>query len=161
MSAEYAYALALSGCYDGAIMNLDKIIASGQADKDVLFYISQVLKLMEYDTVANVFWTQELSYPPSWISGQHQSFVEKYKRPASINTDNLGTTLQRAKKLADHRQYIQSMVLFLELIETYPDQYLPCVGLSALLENLGFKNAALDYLQKASKEWEVRKIDLI
>lgn len=57
VSAEYAYALALSGCYDGAIMNLDKIFASGQVDKDVLFYTSQVLRLMEYDSIADLFWT--------------------------------------------------------------------------------------------------------
>lgn len=151
VSAEYAYVLALTGCYDGAIMNLDKIFASGQVDKDVLFYTSQVLKLMEYDSIADLFWKYGIvnkSYPPCWISGQYLSFVEKYHYPATINTDDLGTALQRANKLADHRQYIQSMVLFLELIETYPDQYLPCIGLSALLENLGFKKTAIDYLQK-------------
>lgn len=151
VSAEYAYALALSECYEGAIMNLDKIFASGQVDKDVLFFTAQVLQLMAYDSVADLFWT--FSYDkqyiaPGWISGQYQSFAKKYKRLASINTDDLGTALQRANKLADHKQYIQSMVLFLELIDTYPEQYLPCVGLSALFENLGLKKAAIAYLQK-------------
>lgn len=151
VSAEYAYALALSGCYDGAIMNLDKIISSGQVDKEVLFFTSQVLSLMEYDSIADLFWTFSYgnnSIAPSWIAGKYLRFKEKYKYPASINTDDLGTALQRANKLAERNQFIQSMVLFLELIETYPDQYLPCVGLSALLENLGFKKAAIDYLQK-------------
>lgn len=151
VSAEYAYALALTGCYDGAIMNLDKIIANGQIDKDVLFYTSQVLKLMEYDSIAKLFWTfsySKMSFAPSWISRQYQSFVEKFHYPAMINTDDLGTALQRANKLADRKQYIQSMVLFLELTETYPNHYLPYIGLSALLENLGFKQKAIDYLQR-------------
>lgn len=151
VSAEYAYALALTGCYDGAIMNLDKIIASGQADKDVLFYISQVLKLMEYDTIAELFWSfspQNNVYPPNWISSQYVTMVEKHKFKATVNTDDFGTALRRANKLADQQQYIQSIVLFLELIETYPDQYLPCIGLSALLENLGFKKTAAEFLQK-------------
>lgn len=162
VSAEYAYALALTGCYDGAIMNLDKIIASGQADTDVLFYISQVLKLMEYDSIADLFWTFSYKTPfaPSWISGQYLSLVEKYKRPASINTDDFGTALQRANTLSGHRQYIQAMVLLLELIETYPDQYLPYIGLSALLENLGFKKAAIEHLQKGIEKMGKEKLKI-
>ena len=151
VSAEYAYALALSGCYDGAIMNLDKIIASGQADKDVLFYTSQVLKLMEYDSIADLFWSfsySTKSFAPSWISGQYLSFVEKNHYPATINTDDLGTALQRANKLAEQHQCIQALVLFLELIEVYPDEYLPFIGLSALMENLGYKKEAAKYLRK-------------
>lgn len=151
VSAEYAYVLALSGCYDGAIIYLDKIIASGQVDKDVLFYTSQVLKLMEYDSIANLFWSfssEKNSFAPGWISGQYLSFAEKYHYPATINTDDLGTALQRANELANHRQYVQSLVLYLELVETYPDQYLPLIGLSALLENIGFKKEAIEYLQK-------------
>ena len=155
VSAEYAYALALSGCYDGAIMNLDKVFASGQVDNEVLFYTSQVLRLMEYDSIADLFWTYSIEkgyIAPSWISVKYQALREKYKYLASINTDDLGTALQRANKLAERKQYIQSLVLFLELIETYPDQYLPCIGLSALLENLGFKTAAIGYLQKGIKK---------
>lgn len=148
VSAEYAYALALTGCYDGAVMNLDKIYASGQVDKNVLFFSSQVLKLMEHDSMADCFWTQEVSTPPSWISNQYKSLLGKHKSPAAINTDAFSKALQRANHLADQRQYLQSTVLFLELIEVYPDQYLPCIGLSALMENLGFKQAAAEYLQK-------------
>ena len=151
VSAEYAYALALAGCYDGAVMNLDKIIASGQVDKYVLFYTSQVLKLMEYDSIANLVWTfsyGKKSFAPSWISGQYRSFEEKYHYPATINTDDLGAALQRANKLAERKQYIQSMVLFLELTETYPNHYLPFIGLSALLENLGYNKEAEKYLRK-------------
>lgn len=163
VSAEYAYALALTGCYDGAIMNLDKILASGQADKDVLFYTSQVFRLMEYDSIAHLFWSfsyDKKSFAPSWISGQYLSFAEKYKCRATINIDDLGTALQRANKLANHHQFIQSMILFLELTETYPDQYLPCIGLSALLENLGFKKAAIEYLQKGIEKMGKEKLKI-
>lgn len=151
VSTEYAYTLALINCYDGAIMNLDRIIASGQVDKEVFFYTSQVLKLMEYDSIADLFWTNshdEESFVPNWISGQYFSLVEKYHYPAAINTDDLGTALQRANQLAERHQYIQSLVLFLELTETYPNHYLPFIGLSALLENLGFKQKAIIYLQQ-------------
>lgn len=151
VSAEYAYVLALSGCYEGAVMNIDKVFASGQVDKDVLFYTSQVLRLMEYDPIANLFWTfsyDKKLFAPSWISGQYRSFVEKYHYPASINTDGFGTALQRANKLAEHRQYFQSIVLFLELIDSYPDEYLPYIGLSALWENIGYRREAEKYLRK-------------
>ena len=152
VSSEYAYALALSGCYDGAVMNLDKILASNLADADVLFYISRVLRLMEYDTIANLFWNHAddsiSSDPPTWLSKRYLAFELKYRRPASINTGSFSSALQRANKLANQRQNIQAMVLFLELIETYSDQYLPYIGLSALMENMGFKQMAIKYLQK-------------
>ena len=38
--SEYAFALALSGCYDGAIMYLDKVMVSSKANVTTLFYIS-------------------------------------------------------------------------------------------------------------------------
>lgn len=148
VSAEYAFALALYGCYDGSIMNLDKILTSSKANKETLFYISQVLKLMEYDKVANVFWTTEVSDPPVWLSGKYKVLVEKYKKAATINADNLSVALQRANMLVAQQQYIQSIVLYEELMETYPNEYLPYIGASALWESLGYKTMAADYLQK-------------
>lgn len=152
ISAEYAYALALSGCFEGAVMNLDIIVTNNQINNDVLFYISQVFKLLDYDDMADLFWSFNLhnysSYPPDWISKKHNSFVEKYKTQATINIDDYGTALHRANKLAEQRQYIQALVLFLELTETYPDEYLPQIGLSALLENLGYKKEAAKHLLK-------------
>lgn len=146
--AEYAYALALAQCYDGAIMNLDKVYVSGKADKTTLFYTAQVLKLMEYEKLSEVFWTIEVSSPPSWISAKYVAFVDKYKHRASINTDNLGIALHRANMLVAQKQYIQAIVLYQELTETYPYEYLPYIGFSALWESLGYKDLAIEYLQQ-------------
>lgn len=145
--SEYAYALALAQCYDGAIMNLDKILVSGKADKTTLFYISQVLKLMEYDELSDVFWTKEVSGVPSWIALKYESFVVKYKHMATINTDDLGKALQRANYLIAQEQYVQTIVLYQELVESYPNEYLPYIGFSALWESLGYKDLAVKYLQ--------------
>ena len=147
--AEYAYALALAKCYDGAIMNLDKVLISGKADKTTLFYTAQVLKLMEYDELADVFWTAAVSNPPSWLwaSDKYISLADKYKSMAAINTDALGTALQRVNFLVAQKQYIQSIVLYQELVETYPNEYLPYIGFSALWESLGYKELSIDYLQ--------------
>jgi len=146
--AEYAFALALSKCYDGAIMNLDKILISGKADKTTLFYISQVLKLMEYDELADVFWEKEESFKIWWIYDKYESFLEKYKCLATINTDNLWTALNRANMLVAQKQYIQSIVLYQELVETYPNEYLPYIGFSALWESLGYNTLAIKYLRQ-------------
>ena len=147
--AEYAYALALSKCYDGSIMNLDKILISGKADKTTLFYIAQVLKLMEYYELADVFWTADISNPPSWLwtSDKYKSLADKYKFMAAINIDDLGATLQRVNFLVAQKQYIQSVVLYQELVETYPNEYLPYIGFSTLWESIGYKELAIDYLQ--------------
>ena len=148
--AEYAYALALAKCYDGAIMNLDKVLISGKADKTTLFYTAQVLKLMEYDELADVFWTAAVSNPPSWLwaSDKYISLADKYKSMATINTDALGTALQRVNFLVAQKQYIQSIVLYQELVETYPNEYLPYIGFSALWESLGYKELAIKYLRQ-------------
>lgn len=151
VSEEYAYALALSGCYDGAIMNLDKVLSSSLVDANALFYVSRVLRLMEHDTIADLFWdisSENNTNIPNWLSKKFLTLELKYRRPASINTNGFGPALQRANRLANQQQNIQAMVLFLELVETYPDQYLPYIGLSALMENMGFKQKAIEYLQK-------------
>ena len=152
VSAEYAYALALSGCFEGAVMTFDRLIENNQIDNGVLFYISQVFKLMDYSEIGDLFWTFNIndqnSYAPGWISGKYTSMVEEHKTQATINIDDYGTALHRANKLAEQQQYIQALVLFLELTETYPDAYLPQIGLSALLENLGYKKEAAKHLLK-------------
>lgn len=151
VSEEYAYTLALSGCYDGAIMNLDKVLSSSFVDTDALFYISRVLRLMEHDTIADLFWdisSENNTNIPTWLSKRYLALELKYRRPASINTNSFGLALQRANRLANQQQKIQAMVLFLELVDVYPDQYLPYIGLSALMENMGFKQKAIEYLQK-------------
>ena len=145
--AEYAYTLALAKCYDGAIINLDKVFVSGKADNTTLFYTAQVLKLMEYDKIADVFWDTSVIVPPDWIRDKYQSFVNKYKYPGTINTDNIGAALQHANNLVAQKLYIQSIVLYQELIETYPDEYLPYIGFSALWESLGYKELAIEYMQ--------------
>lgn len=151
VSEEYAYVLALSGCYDGAIMNLDKVLSCNMVEANALFYVSRVLRLMEHDTIADLFWNnsdENNTYIPNWLSKRYLALELKYRRPASINTNSFGLALQRANRLANQQQYIQAMVLFLELVEAYPDQYLPYIGLSALMENMGFKQKAIEYLQK-------------
>lgn len=151
VSEEYAYTLALSGCYDGAIMNLDKVLSSSFVDTNALFYISRVLRLMEHDTIADLFWdisSENNTNIPTWLSKRYLALELKYRQPASINTDSFGPALQRANESANQQQNIQAMVLFLELVETYPEQYLPYIGLSALMENMGFKQQAIEYLQK-------------
>lgn len=149
VSAEYAFALALAGCYDGAIVNLDKIISSSKAGTETLFYVAQVLRLMEYDKLADVFWTPNLVLEtPLWLAGKYNILVEKHKHVATINTDNLPTALQRANKMVAQKQYVQPIVLYEELVETYPDEYLPYIGASALWESLGYRTMAIEYLEK-------------
>lgn len=146
--SEYAFALALSGCYDGAIMYLDKVMVSSKANVTTLFYISQVLKLMNYDNLADVFWTPYVSNPPQWLANDYVNLVGKYKRVVSINTDNLGKAMTRANNLITQNQYMQAVVLYEELIESYPKEYLPYIGASAMWESLGYKKRAADYLQR-------------
>ena len=144
---EYAYALALNGVYDGALMCLDQAILIGRND-DMNFYIAQVLSLMDYGDLAKLFWVRNDSEVPSWISLVHASFIEKYKTQPVINQDEFSEAFKRANSLAASDAYIQAIVLFQEIIDNYPQLHLPYIGYSAIWEKLGMNSKAIELLQK-------------
>ena len=144
---EYAYALALNGVYDGALMCLDQAILIGRND-DMNFYIAQVLSLMDYGDLAKLFWQKNDSEIPSWISLVYNSFIDRYKRQPVINQDEFSEAFKRANSLAANEAYIQSIILFQEIIDNYPQLHLPYIGYSAIWEKLGMNSKAIELLQK-------------
>ena len=95
--AEYAYALALNGIYDGALMNLDRALALGQNElktKEELtknegllrFYVCQVYLLMDYPNIAAVFNSKEVTQP-IWITKEkHQRSTNCLRQLANFLT---------------------------------------------------------------------------
>lgn len=143
--AEYAYALALGGAYDGALVSIDRARALKAPSAD--FYTAQILVLMSYPDLAAQFWNNapDRSIPPAWLAEHYKDLAEKYKRTPAVNSDELGTAFQRANALAANKQYTQSIVLFQEMTDNYPDIYLPHVGYSTVWEKLGrYEKAAAE-----------------
>jgi tetratricopeptide (TPR) repeat protein len=154
LAAEYAYALALAGVYEAAIIQLDRIHNIGLEAPEVNYFIVQTFALMDNSDLANEFWFPLQKYtPPSWISAKAYSFQQKYKRkkaPSSKRSkEELIETFKSANELAAQNKYFQSIARFQEIITDYPNNYLPYIGYGMVLENSGAIYKALRVTEKA------------
>jgi tetratricopeptide (TPR) repeat protein len=140
--SEYAYALALGGVFDGALMNLDKVRTFSVMSSDDYFYTSQVFSLMGYNRLANEFLKNTINIP-LWISSDYISLAQKHQQITNINHDDYPIAFKRANYLAVNGLCFQSMAVYLEIISEYPLEYLPHTGYSIVLEKVGlYKKAA-------------------
>jgi tetratricopeptide (TPR) repeat protein len=152
--AEYAYALALGGIYDDALIQLDRVWFIGNYSSDVNYLAGQVFALMGFDDITNEIWkSSEKNKTPVWIESKSPILLEKYKTKIS------GTILQkqegfianfnRANELAAQHYYFQSIALFHEIVRIYPNEYFPFVYYSITLEKAGAIAKAAQLLEQA------------
>jgi tetratricopeptide (TPR) repeat protein len=151
LRAEYAYALALGGLYDAALINLDRI---WYQSNDINFYTSQIFLLMGYDDIANDYWTPSiLIQKPSWITFVSKVFTDKYKRKFSkstkLNSEEIVAKFKLANQLVGLHQYYRAIALFHEITDTLPNEFLPYAGYSVPLEKTGAVNKSVQVLEKA------------
>ncbi len=152
--AEDAYALALGGIYDAALLRLDMSWNTGSASTEVSYFTAQIFALMGYDDIAGEFWKpSDKTKAPAWIAPKAAFLVGKYscKHPlASIKSrEELITRFKQANELAAHNSYFQSIALFHDITTIYPDEYLPYVGYSITLEKTGAFAKAAQTIEKA------------
>jgi tetratricopeptide (TPR) repeat protein len=152
MIAEYAYALALDGFYDGALINLDRI-GSGTGSSDVIYFKAQVFALMGYYDISTELWKpSDNSKIPAWLAINSDQLLEKYKRkPNSIklSKEEIIAKFKRANELGAYHSYFQSIALFHEIIDYLPNEYLPYAGYSVVLEKIGALQKSTQMLEKA------------
>jgi len=156
---EYAYALALGGLYENALMYLDRAILL-ETSKEIYFYTAQVFALMGYDALAAEFWKgRSIADKPKWIDSDYSSWHQKYtqKKPESINRDPDSIAFKRANDLAARKMFLQSLVLFQELIDRYPDQFFPYIGYSTVWESIGMYGKAAEELEKGIELMQKRE----
>jgi tetratricopeptide (TPR) repeat protein len=154
LNAEYAYALALDGIYDAALIRLDKVQRIQPSNQETNFYASQILALMGFQQLADEYIkVAGSSNAPSWIASKAAALLQKYKRapkvPGSISGDELVTRFTRANRLAAQNCTFQSIALFEEITSQYPDVYLPYMGYSLALEKAGMYEQSVKTVQKA------------
>ncbi|MCL2650085.1 MAG: hypothetical protein FWD60_03535 [Candidatus Azobacteroides sp.] len=144
--SEYAYALALGGVYEGALMNLDRAkLFSSFSGKDY-FYAGQVFALMDcYQPAADLL---VRGTAPKWIYPKYDELYQKYKSGSLILQENdLKPLFNRANYLALTGMDFQSISLFKELINTDPDEFVFHIGYSIPLEKVGLNRLAADELE--------------
>lgn len=142
--AEYAYTLALNKMYDGALLNIDR--ARALQAKHVDFYTAQILSLMDYPDMAEIF--AKGAEEPEWLMAVYRKWSEEYKSTPVLNGEEYSTALQRANELAAKKQSIQAIVIMRELEDNYPDVFLTYICSSAVWETLGYEEMAVKQLEK-------------
>ncbi len=152
--AEDAYALALAGVYDAALMRLDRSWSIGDNSSDVNYLTGQVFALMGYDDITNEIWKTSAKYKvPAWIASKSEILLQKYKVKFQIaaisNREELISKFKYANELASKNLYFQSIALFHKIIMLYPNEYLPYVGYSITLEKTGALEKSAQAIEKA------------
>ena len=151
--AEYAYALALGGIYDAALITLDRI-ESQFNESDVNYFTSQVFILMGYDDIATEFWKlSDNNKIPSWIALNATILSEKHKSNLKglkkLSRDELIAKFKSANELTGEHLYLESIAQFHELIDFLPNEYLPYAGYSIPLEKIGAFEKSEQVVEKA------------
>ena len=132
--AEYAYALALSGLPEAALVQLDRALIMDADDEEVLFYTSAVFAALGLEAAA-----RELARPkPEWLKGMGPlPRLELARREADFRAE-----LDGADLLMGQKRYAEAALRFHVLTLTNPDQSLAWSGLAIALEKLGAYRAA-------------------
>ena len=151
--AEYAYALALAGIYDAALINLDRT-GSNFNETDIKYFTSQVFVLMGYNDIATEFWKPSYnSIIPSWIALKANELSEKYKSTITgskkTNREELIVKFKQANELVEEHSYLQSIALFHEITDILPNEFLPYAGYSISLEKIGALEKSQQVIEKA------------
>lgn len=142
---EYAYALALSHNFEYALINIDR---ARQLGGDLIFYTSQVLKLMRMDTLAKVF---EYSFAPSWINMKCETLYFRHVIPVREREPLDKNLLKTAYELSQKQQYVQALVILYQLEEDYPNAYIIQNISSQVWEKIGNLDMAEKQLKQAIK----------
>jgi tetratricopeptide (TPR) repeat protein len=154
LSSEYAYALALNGIYDAAIVRLDRIWNQKANNNEVNYFASQIFALMGYDQLAGEFWKEsEKNIAPSWISAKAPELLQKRKRNqlnlSASGRDELVSMFKHANRMTAQNFNVQSILLFEEITNQYPNEYLPYVGYSIALEKAGLMEKSAQTIETA------------
>jgi len=140
--AEYAYALALGGLYDAALFRLDLSWSLEVKSPDVNYFTAKVFELMGYNDLAAEYWKATDKYQaPAWISPESAKLLQRYayKKPVNFKPDRtkIKADFKRANELDSLNLNFQAIGLFRKIIDIYPNQYLPYIGYSLVLEKTG------------------------
>lgn len=152
--AEGAYALALGGVYEAALMRLDRSWNIDANSSDVKYFTAQIFALMGYDDLAKEFWkVSDINKPPVWVSSKSSILMKKFKCKlpcfSLANHEKVIASFYHANELASRNSNFQSIALFRKIIDIYPNEYLPYVGYSITLENAGVLEKSAQSIEKA------------
>ncbi len=141
--AEYAYALALDSITDRALATIDlaRSMEAGHAD----FYTAQIFELLGFHELAGTFMNG--AEIPKWIESSYQDIAIRHRVHLISSDNDMKSAFIKANVLTKQKQYVQAIIKFEEITDNYPTSYMPYIGYSTTLENLGMYGEAADKLQ--------------
>lgn len=155
LNSEFAYALALNGLYDVALLHIDRIWNIKASDSGPVYFASRIYDLMGFTQLAaDVMKDPAGNNTPSWIASKAAELNIKYKKiqgTQELSRDQVVENFRRANRLAAQGYNMQSIALFEEIVKSYPAEYLPLVGYSIALEKAGFYSRSLWAVETALK----------
>ena len=144
--SEYAYALALGGVYEGALMNLDRAKLFGTFSEKDYFYAGQVFALMNCHQSAVSLLTR--SSVPKWLYPKYEELYQRHKSKSfALQENDAETRFNRANDLAATGMNFQSIALFEFLLKKYSNESVFHIGYSIPLENVGLPKLAAEELE--------------
>lgn len=154
LNAEYAYALALCGIYDAALSRLDRIQSQSAKNADYRFFAAQVYDLMAFPELSSSVLNEPVkSGNPMWISPKTASFSQKYGRKSTKTEkptrNEMVTRFKLGNGYAAQNLIYQSLNIFEEITQQFPDEYLPFVSYSIVLEKSGLLKRSSQALETA------------
>jgi hypothetical protein len=135
---EYAYALALGGMTENALVYIDRANFLG-GSTDFPFYASQVLSLAGLDSLAAEFWT-DAEKAPGWIAPYYKKLYGQHEQQFNFETFDPDSIYLRANQIAGQGMFVQAVVLYEDVkffIEGYNNEFLPYISASVVWEKLG------------------------
>jgi hypothetical protein len=143
---EYAYALALSGLYEGALMNLDRAKLFSRFSEKSNFFAGQVFALMGFYNPAVDLLNQ--SVVPEWIYLKFEELYQTHKSASFFPCENdVEILFRRVNYLASVGMDFQSIALYELLLQAFPDESVFRIGYSIPLEKVGLRRLAAEELE--------------
>ena len=163
--AEYAYALALGGFYDLALINLDRVRNVNSNNIQTYFFAARIFDIIGLKNLSAELWPKALAKDtPSWIKFDTQKLVERYKpptyKPDKIEKENMGNEFSKGNLLLSQGCFFQAANVFNNIITQSPEHYVPYMGYSIALEKIGAPKSAIKELRKAMELAEKQKISV-
>ena len=161
---EYTYALAVGGLYDASLRYLDLILINGKKTPEFYYYTSQIFALMGYTDLADGFMTlNKTNEIPAWLSEKAANIQNNFARQNKKVIINVGQDLNEeyklANKMAAQNCNLQSIIMFRDIMNEFPDDYILYTGYSIPLEKAGLLNLSVKAMETSIELYEKKPED--
>lgn len=139
--AEYAYALALAGAQEAALVNIDLALNLRTPSPVIYFYVNAILDLVGFGSLSGPY--TEACRQPAWLDGRGEVLNAKYRSPVLLNITESGDAIRHITNCIKEFRYIEALCYATYLTQIDPSIQAAWLLQSAVWEKLGCYSSAL------------------